>query len=218
LGFITSYENRVSAVEEMITTAYEVMAVPDENSAELDEEGRRLKDNLREVLAKSCSLRRKDFDGLIGKLLSDIEMRKREIEEERKQVNETLKEYLTEQKELTTSLKEQLVKFSQGKASEDECEALLADIKDKQENRGQQTLAMLRKFQLHLKFFQSEKEEINHKLQRLADRGELLKVEDLRQLESAKASEKRRAERKLRREDVERLLSHFRQHRDSAHL
>jgi hypothetical protein len=45
------------------------------------------------------------------------------------------------------------------------------------------------------------------------ERGESLKLEDLRQLEAAKAGQERRAEKELRQEDVERLLAHFKEQR-----
>ena len=79
--------------------------------------------------------------------------------------------------------------------------------------RGSSLFAMLRDFQLRLEDFQKEQEEINHKLQRLVDRGESLSLEDLRQLEAAKALQEEELDRELRREEVDRLLSHFRQQR-----
>jgi hypothetical protein len=76
---------------------------------------------------------------------------------------------------------------------------------------------MLRDFQLHLEVFQKEQEEINRTLQRLVDRGESLSLENLRQLEADKAYQDRKANRELRREEVDRLLSHFRQQRQESH-
>jgi len=54
-------------------------------------------------------------------------------------------------------------------------------------------------------------------LQRLVDRGEGLKLEDLRHLDAAKAKDERKIVRELRREDVDRLLAHFKQRRLEIH-
>jgi len=48
------------------------------------------------------------------------------------------------------------------------------------------------------------------------ERGESLRLEDLRQLEAAEAGQERRAERELRRQEVERLLAHFKERRQGV--
>jgi len=111
LDLINSYENRISMVESLITTAYQAAAASDESLTELDKERERLKTRLRETLVQNCSLRRKDFNSLIERVLADSEGKKKEIEEEQRRVREKLKEYLDEQKGLAASLKAQLAKF-----------------------------------------------------------------------------------------------------------
>jgi len=214
LDLITSYENRISMVGEVVTTAYEAMLGSDDGLAELDKERTRLRNALQETLAKNCCLRRKDFNSLMERVLSDSHKgEKKEIEEERKQVREKLKEYLDKQKKLAASLRGQLVKFTQEDADRDSLGAIISDFKTACQDKGEQVFALLRNFQWHLESFQREQEEINRKLQRLVDRGESLKLDDLRQIEAGKARQDRKAERELRREDVERLLTHFRQQR-----
>jgi len=210
LDLINSYENRISMVESLITTAYQAAAASDESLTELDKERERLKTRLRETLVQNCSLRRKDFNSLIERVLADSEGKKKEIEEEQRRVREKLKEYLDEQKGLAASLKAQLAKFIQETADKESLEAIITDFKSAYQDKGEQVFALLRNFQRHLEVFQREQEEINHTLQRLVDRGESLRIEDLRQLEAVKACQDRKAERELRREDVERLLAHFR--------
>lgn len=215
LDLVASYENRISMVEELITTAYQATAASHESLAELDKERERLKISLRETLVGNCSLRRKDFDNLMERVVADSRGKKKEIEEERNRVREKLKEYLDEQKGLATSLRERLVEFTQEKKHKDSLEAIIGDLKAVYQDKGEQVFALLRNLQLHLELFQNEEEEINRKLQRLADRGKSLRIEDLRQLEAAKARQDRKAERELRREDVERLLAHFKQQHQS---
>ena len=59
----------------------------------------------------------------------------------------------------------------------------------------------------------NEQREVNGELQRLVDIGESLRLEDLRCLEIARARQDRKMDRELRREDIESLLTHFRQQR-----
>ena len=114
---------------------------------------------------------------------------------------------------MACSLREQLLIFTQEKANNDSLGSIINNFKTVYQDKGRQVFTLLRNFQLHLEIFHREQEEINHKLQRLVNRGESLTIEDLRQLETAKAHRERKAERELRREDVERLLAHFRKQR-----
>ena len=216
LDLITSYESRIATVEELMTTAYQATVTSDGSFDILDEERERLKTGLQKTLAKNCSLRRKDFNRLMERVLSDSNKNREAIEEEQSRVREKVKEYLDEQKQLANYLRQQLVELAQEKTDKSGLDAVIGNIRAMYEDKGQQLFAMLRDFQLHLEAFQREQEEINHKLQRLVDRGESLSLEDLRQLEAAKACQDRKADRELRREEVDRLLSHFRQQRQES--
>ncbi len=110
-------------------------------------------------------------------------------------------------------MKEQLAKFSLEGSNKDSLELLLNDIKTSQKEEGEQTFSLLKDIQLRLKTFRLELADLNNNLQRILERGELLKLEDLRQLQSVMAQERRKAERKERKEDVERLLAHFNRER-----
>jgi len=217
LDIVTCYENRISTVKELVTGEYYTAATVDAILATVAEERARLKTSLQEILARNCSLRRKDFSTLMERITSEFERMKRELEEERECVGEGLKGYLDEQKQLVTSLRQQLADFTYEKANRDALEATMTKFKAAYQEKGQEMFAALRNFQLRLESFQAEQEEMNHKLQRFVDRGESLRIEDLRQLAAAKARQKgtrdRKAEGELRREDVERLLAHFRQQR-----
>jgi hypothetical protein len=216
LDLITSYESRIATVEELMTTAYQAAVTSDGSFDVLDEERERLKTGLQKTLAKNCSLRKKDFNRLLERVLSNSNKSRQAIEEERGRVREKVKEYLDEQKQLANYLRQQLVALTQEKTDKGCLDAIIGNIKATYEDKGQRLFTMLRDFQLHLEAFQREQEEINRKLQRLADRGEFLSLEDLRQLEAVKADQKRKTERELRREEVDRLLSHFRQQRQES--
>ncbi|MFC1937274.1 hypothetical protein ACFLWY_01790 [Chloroflexota bacterium] len=209
LDLIISYESRIAVVEELITTAYQATETSDVSFDILDEEGERLKTGLQKTLAKNCSLRRKDFNRLLERLLSDSTKNREAIEEERSQIREKVKEYLDEQKQLANYLRQQLSELTQEKMDKGCLDAVIGKIKASYEDTGQRLFTILRNFQLRLEAYQREQEEINHKLQRLLDRGETLSIEDLRQLEATKALQDRKTIRDLRREEVERLLAHF---------
>jgi hypothetical protein len=210
---ITCYENRISMVEELISGHYYATATLDASLAAVVEERVRLKTSLQQILASNCSLRRKDFNTLMERIASESERMKRELEEERECVGEELKGYLDEQKQLVSSLRQQLVDFTYEKADKDTLEATMAKFKAAYQSRGQQVLAMLHDFQLRLESFRREEQEISHKLQRLVEKGESLRIEDLRQLEAAEAGQERRTERELRRQEVGRVLARFKQQR-----
>lgn len=216
LDLVASCENRISMVEELVTGAYYATASLDESLAEVAEKRAGLKTSLQEILARNCSLRRKDFNALVERITSESERKKRELEEERKLVREDLKRYLDEQKQLVTCLRQQLDDFTYERGDKDALETTITRIKAAYQQTGQQVLALLRDFQSRLRVFQREQEEMNYELQRLVERGESLKLEDLRQIEAAKAGQKRRAERELRRQDLGRLLAHFKEQRQGV--
>ncbi len=209
LDLINSYEHRVVTVESLINNAYETAVDSDEGLSQDYNTAQKLRDALRETLVRNCSLRRKDFDAFASKVFSSIDTKKVEIENQRKLIRETLKAYLVRQKELVIALKEQLAKLGLEGSNKDSLELLLNDIKTSQKEEGEQTFSLLRDIQFRLKTFRIELADLNSNFQRILERGELLKLEDLRQLQSTLAQERRKAERKERKEDVERLLAHF---------
>jgi chromosome segregation ATPase len=213
LDIITSYESRISMVEELVSTAYEATIASENRFGALDEEREGLKGSLQKTLAKNCSLRRKDFNHLMEEVLSGSNGEREEIEKEREQLREKVKEYLNEQKELANCLRKQIFEIAQEKADKAGLDAVINNIRVAYEGTGQQLFAMLHDFQLHLDDFQREQADINHKLQGLIEQGESLSTEDLRQLKAANACQDRKADRELRREQVGRLLAHFKQQR-----
>ena len=218
LDLINSYEHRVTTVESLINSAYETTVDSDEGLSLAYETGQKLRAEIRETLVRNCSLRRKDFDAFASKVFSSIDTKKMEIENQRKLTREILKAYLGRQKELVTSLKEQLAKFSLEGSNRDSLELILSAMKTSQKEEGEQTFALLRDIQFRLKTFRQELADLNSNLQRILKRGELLKLEDLRQLQSAQAHERRNAEKEVRKEDVSRLLAHFnRERQESIH-
>jgi len=213
LDLVNSYEHRVTTVESLIDNAYETTVDSDEGLSLAYETGQRLRAEIRETLVRNCSLRRKDFDAFASKVFSSIDTKKMEIENQRKSTREVFKAYLGRQKLLVLALKQQLAEFSLEGSRKDNLESLLDDIKTSQKEEGEQTLALLRGIQSRLKNFRQELADLNDNLQRILNRGELLRLQDLRQLQSALALKRRKAEKEIRREDVSSLLAHFNRER-----
>ncbi|MDP2729834.1 MAG: hypothetical protein Q8O55_05075 [Dehalococcoidales bacterium] len=216
IDLVACCENRISTVEELITGAYYATVPLDASLGEVAEERSRLSSSLQDILARNCSFRKKDFNALMEKIIFEAEAKKRQIEEERRLIRAELEGYLSQQKQLAISLKQQLVEFNEGKADTGSLESTVERFKSTYQQRGQAVFALLRDFQLHLESFQKDQQEINQQLRRLVDRDELLRIEDLRQLEVVMAGRERKTDRQLRRQEVERLLAQFRQQRQGG--
>jgi hypothetical protein len=216
LDLITSYESRIATVEELMTTAYQATETSGGSFDFIDKERERLKTGLQKTLAKNCSLRKRDFDRLLEQLLLNSNNSRKTIEEEQDRIREQVKEYLAEQKQLANSLRQQIVVLVKEHMENGCLETIISNIKATFSDKGQLLFAILRDFQLQLEAFQKEQTAINHKLQRLVDRGESLNLEDIRQLEAAETLHQRVLVRELRHEEVDRLLSHFKQQRQEV--
>lgn len=212
LEIINSYEQRVSTIERLMTNAYETAADLDRHLSQTSKTRDKLMEELRETLSQNCSLRKKDFEALTRDVFNEIEKKQGEIEGLQELVRERLRVYLSRQKEMVGSLKTRVNGFTMDENGKSDLEALINNIKASCED-GEQIFALIRSFQFQSASFRREQETLNNTLQRLLARGKLLRLEDLRQLGAARAREERRTDSEVRREDVGRLLAHFRQHR-----
>jgi hypothetical protein len=218
LDLITSYESRIATVEELMTTAYQATETSGGSFDIIDKERERLKTGLQKTLAKNCSLRKRDFDSLLERLFCESNKSRKAIEEEQDQIRGKVKQYLAEQKQLANSLRQQIVDLVKENMENGCLDTIISNIKATYADKGQLLFATLRDFQLRLEAFQKEQTAINHQLQRLIDRGESLSLEDIRQLEAAETLQKRVLVRELRHEEVDRMLSHFKQRRQGIRL
>jgi len=213
LELITSYESKILTGIELIVAVYQYTITCDQDLLSFDESREILQNSLQETLAKNCFLRKKDFAQLMEGIFIDLDKKRVKIEEQRKEIKEGLDEYLKEQKQLASLLREEVIEFTQGKEDKRNIENVINKIKIAYDDRGEQIFEMFRSFRCRLQKFLKEQEKMNHKLQRLLERGKFLRIDDIRQLEKAKACQERMSERNIRREEVERMLTQFRQKR-----
>lgn len=217
LDLVSSYEERISIVESVVTSAYDATATFDQSLGDLNREREGLKNELQEALARNCSFRRADFDRLMEMAFGNLDRQHGAIEEERERIWEVLRAYLREQRTLARVLSTRLSSVIQGTTGKDNLESVIAEIKTTHRDKAQRLLADLGNFQERLDVLLTIQEHENHRLQSLVSMGDSLRIGDLRQLETDTARRDRKAERKARREEVGRLLARFAGVRRGSH-
>jgi hypothetical protein len=210
---ITSYETRISTVEELIATTYQTTVASQGTIGVCEEERQRLIGNLQEISARNCSLRKKDFTRLMQDVLREADGDKNAIAEERGLLRQEVDHYLDEQKALASRMREKLSGVATGAKREEDLRSVLEQIRESCRVAGERILPLLREHQERLSVFQREQGEINRRLQTLVDAGTSLKIEDLRQLEAIRDRQARKNERGAPREEVEIMLAGFGQKR-----
>jgi len=210
---IESYETSVSMIRELVDSIYSLTVAFDQSSQDTDNERARLREILENLLGKNCSLRKKDFRTLMKRVLLDADAKRREIEQERKKIAEELRKYLDQQKQVAAALRHELVESTGNKPDRHNLKSMVGSIKSMYRGKGQEVFVLLRDFQLKLEALKREEKEINHELQRLVERGESLRIQDVREIKSAGLRQERRALRESRLEEVKTLLDGFKQKR-----
>lgn len=181
-SIIDAYEIRISIVEWIIDSSCSTMMASVHNLDELMASINGVARALRDGLARNCSLRHADFDALMVNILAELEKGKKEIEAEHRYIIQSIKGYLEEQKSLSTCLRERLIGFMQGQVKREDVETAIDGLRETHRKNGQELFPLLRGFQCQVDQFQCQQEEIAQKLRELMDKGEALKITDLKQL------------------------------------
>lgn len=96
---IASYEARISSVEQIVEATHEMLET-------FRSQREAMRAQLRETLARAASLRKRDFDTMMGGILV-------RQEEREKAIKETIRDYLAEQRTLAAALREALARAEQ---------------------------------------------------------------------------------------------------------
>lgn len=156
-SIIDSYEMRVKTVNDLMEQAYHFL----ENfHTELQEMIVQLKENL----AKSESLRKKDFDRMMGGLTA----RRNAREEEAERVFQNFQE---EEKEMIGRLRNVMV--SGDRSNPDDMEIIKEDILNRQKERETGIVHALKRIQM-------EQEELKTALKKLLAKGETVRLKDFK--------------------------------------
>jgi hypothetical protein len=197
-----SYEERVSSIGTFIDTTYEAVQESQRPLLATKEERESINVELRERLARTSSLRRKDFDRMMQELLSS----QREQEED---VRGLLDGYLKEQKAIVQELRDSLARVRDS-AAEDKSVAvsrLHSQLKETPERQEQCRSRMCER----LGEFQRKHEALTSMLKDLLARGADLKIRDFKQMLGRFQDDrgKRLARQQERKEETRNLLNEF---------
>ena len=156
-SIIDSYEMRVKTVNDLMEQAYHFL---EGFHGELQEMILQLKENL----AKSESLRKKDFD----RMISGLTARRNSREQEAEKVFQNFQE---EEKEMIGRLRNVMVQG--GQSNPDDMEIIKEDILNRQKERETGIIQALKRIQM-------EQEELKSALKRLLAKGETVKLKDFK--------------------------------------
>ncbi len=196
---LDSYDTRLQNVENVLTTPCEFLEMQDVITEE-----RKKRDGIaaqiKESLAQNESLRKKDFDEMIQRIMAAQEQREH-------QVRALLKSYLTAQKQMANSLRESLIEFKtalQEKNLErvDAHKTFLQKLLQDQDSRR-------RKVETQLKDFRDSHHAMAENFKQLLNKGKQLRIKDLKELLSEFENDRQHRAKghKRRKEEVDVLLN-----------
>jgi len=185
---VSSYESRISTIGVIIDNTHQILE-------EFKTKRNEMSSDLKETLAKEESLRKKDFDNMMKDILSSQDGREKEV-------RDLLKAFLAEQKEIAETIKENLAEGENVRIND--FKKMLKDIQARQRARENEVSAMLKEFQREYK-------EMTESLRSLLDKGEAIRIKDIkemvrnirsRQIEREKVVKKRLDEFRKERQDM----------------
>lgn len=156
-SIIDSYEVRVNTVGVLMNQANQLLR---SFQSEIEDMTASLRDNL----AKSESLRKKDFDSM----MSSIAQCRRQTEEE---AEENLKRFRVEEEEMISRLR--AIVLNGNRPNLNDIESIREDIMKRQKEREKKIIRALKRFQV-------EQEDIRVALKNLLLKGENIKIKDLK--------------------------------------
>lgn len=208
-SIISSYEARIQSVEAFFETTGQIFQDFQDHLLNTRTEREKINNQLRENLARNGSLRKKDFDRMMGVISSHLD-------ENEQEVRQLSQKYLNEQTKLVHQLRESLREFkdalTEGHAQKvKELQILIKKILFRQdESRNEVTLK--------LKEFHQGQQQTSKMLRDLLAKGEKLRIKDFKIMltEFKKQREQRVACQERRREEVRDMLDKFKAERTQA--
>jgi adenylate kinase family enzyme len=203
---VTSYESGVQSIGAIFDDTHIILGEFQESLFDTKQEREKINTQLRDILAKNESLRRRDFDNMMNGILSSQDKREQEV-------RNLLKDYFNDQKTMAQALRENLGKFKDALAKSEnkrvkEFQVLIREILAKQDKRKEEVTS-------RLKEFQKEQQEMAKRLKGLLAKGRELRIRDLKSLlKEFKAQHKERiARQEERKEEVRSMLGDFKKER-----
>jgi hypothetical protein len=203
---LTSYETRIENLSSVFEVSQSLIDCLPESLLDNKQAKDKTNIELRDLLAKNDSLRKKDYDKMMASVLSFQE----ECGEE---IKDLVKEYFTEERSVAIVLREALKECKDALARGEiekikHVQSALKTLFTKQEERKNEIVS-------RLKEFQSEQKEIPRQLTDLLAKGENLRIRDFKLMISKIKSERveRISLQKTRKEEVAKMLQDFRKQR-----
>jgi len=168
---VGSYETKIRSIGAIFDTTHQLLQTFQDSFLDTKQQREKLKAQLREILAKNGSLRKKDFDNMMQEILSNQDKRER-------QVRDLLNSYLNGQKAMAHSLRNNLANIKDALAKGEaqrakEFQTVIKDILAEQERRKEEAIFKLREFQ-------EEQRQIAKRLEELLTKGRELRAKDLK--------------------------------------
>ncbi len=208
-SIISSYEARIQSIETFFDTTGQIFQDFQESLLSTRAEREKINSQLRENLAQNGSLRKKDFDRMMGIISSHLDESEREV-------RQLSQKYLNEQTKLVQQLREGLRNFkdalTEGQAEKvKELQTVIKEILSKQNESKIEVTSKLKEFQ-------QGQQQTSKMLKELLAKGEELRI---RHFKAMLAEFKRqRAERiacqEQRRQKVRDMLGKFKAERTQA--
>jgi len=202
-SIISSYEARIQSIEAFFDTTGHIFQDFQESLLNTRAEREKINGQLRENLAQNGSLRKKDFDRMMGVISSHLD----ESEQEVRQLSQ---KYLNEQTKLVQQLREGLRNFkdalTEGQAEKvKELQTLIKENLSKQDESRNEVTSKLKEFQ-------QGQQQTSKMLRELIVKGEELRIRDFKAMlaEFKKQRTERIARQERRREEVKDMLGEFR--------
>ena len=175
---ISSYEDRLDSIQSIFSGTHQMLDDFQKALFETREERDLLNEELREKLAKTESLRRKDFEQMMQGVLQ--EQNKRE-----KEVRELLERYIAEQKAAAGTLKEGLADFNKQLVKGEQIRVedfkqKFAEIKGRQLEKQNAVIKMLKDFQGQVAEYRRENEALAEGIRGLLSKGETIRIRDFK--------------------------------------
>jgi hypothetical protein len=203
---LASYETRIENLSSIFEVSQSLIDCLPESLLDNKQEKEKINIQLRDLLAKNDSLRKKDYDKMMSGVLSFQE----ECGEE---IKGLVKEYFTEERSVALVLKEALKECKDALARGEvekikHVQSALKTLFTRQEERKSEIVSRLREFQ-------GEQKEIPRQLTDLLAKGEALRIMDFKlMITKIKAQRVERVSlRKTRKDEVAKMLQDFRKQR-----
>jgi len=208
-NILYSYEARIESIGSVFDITHQIIQGFQDTLLDTRQERENIRVELREILAKNESLRRKDFDNMMQSIL--LTQNERE-----KEVRNLLNRYLNEQKEMAQALRKNLERvkdsLAKGKAQRLKgFQEIIKEILTKQDKRKEEITSKLKEFQ-------KEQAMLSKRLKELLAKGKELRIRDFKSmLREFKSQHKERITRQQkRREMVLNMLGGFKKERVEA--